>query len=107
MKQNNQSTSPKDYFRKSMSSFLKSFVYFALGFYNLARRGYDKLTKNAVLVIYFASVTFLLVGWLITYADMKTRLTTQIWRSDSLKLKLDSINELNSKTAEYSKFVDK
>lgn len=107
MKQNNQSTSPKDYFRKSTSSFLKSFVYLAFGFYNLARRGYNKLTKNAVLAIYFVSVAFLLVGWLITYADMKTRLTTQIWRSDSLKLKLDSINELNSKTAEYSKIVDK
>lgn len=107
MKQNNQSISPKNYFRKSASSFLKSFVYLAFGFYNLARRGYDKLTKNAVLAIYFASVTFLLIGWLITYADIKTRLTTQIWRSDSLKLKLDSINELNSKTAEYSKFVDK
>lgn len=107
MKQNDQSTSPKDYFRKSVSSFLKSFVYLAFGFYNLARRGYNKLTKNAVLAIYFVSVAFLLVGWLITYADMKTRLTTQIWRSDSLKLKLDSINELNSKTAEYSKFVDK
>lgn len=107
MKQNNQSTSPKDYFRKSMSSFLKSFVYLTFGFYNLARRGYDKLTKNAVLAIYFASVAFLLIGWLITYADMKTRLTTQFWRSDSLKLKLDSINELNSKTTEYSKFVNK
>lgn len=107
MKQNNQSTSPKNYFRKSVSSFLKSFVYLEFGFYNLARRGYDKLTKNAVLAIYFVSVAFLLVGWLITYADMKTRLTTQIWRSDSLKLKLDSINELNSKTAEYSKFVYK
>ena len=107
MNQNNQSISPKNYFRKSESSFLKSFVYLALGFYNLARRGYNKLTKNAVLVIYFASVAFSLVGWLITYADMKTCLTTQIWRSDSLKLKLDSINELNSKTAEYSKIVDK
>ena len=107
MNQNNQSTSPKNYFRKSVSSFLKSFVYLAFGFYNLARRGYNKLTKNAVLAIYFASVAFLLIGRLITYADMKTRLTTQIWRSDSLKLKLDSISELNSKTAEYSKFVDK
>lgn len=107
MKQNDQSTSPKNYFRKSGSSFLKSFVYLAFGFYNLARRGYNKLTKDSVLAIYFASVTFLLIGWLITYADMKTRLTTQIWRSDSLKLKRDSINELNSKTAEYSKFVDK
>lgn len=107
MKQNNQSTSPKNYFRKSASSFLKSFVYLAFGFYNLARRGYNKLTKNAVLAIYFASVMLLLIGWLIIYADMKTRLTTQIWRSDSLKLKLDSINELNSKTTEYSKFVDK
>lgn len=85
MNQNNQSISPKNYFRKSVSSFLKSFVYLALGFYNLARRGYNKLTKNAVLAIYFASVAFLLIGWLI-YADMKTRLTTQIWRSDSLKL---------------------
>lgn len=107
MKQNNQSISPKNYFRKSESSFLKSLVYLAFGFYNLARRGYNKLTKNAVLVIYFASVAFLLIGWLITYADMKTCLTTQIWRSDSLKLKLDSINELNSKTTEYSKFVNK
>ena len=63
MKQNNQSISPKNYFRKSESSFLKSFVYLAFGFYNLARRGYNKLTKNAVLAIYFASVALLLIGW--------------------------------------------
>lgn len=66
MKQNNQSTSPKDYFRKSASSFLKSFVYLAFGFYYLAKRGYNKLTKNAVLAIYFASVAFF-TYWVANY----------------------------------------
>ena len=67
----------------------------------------DSNFKKAVIVISAILLLILSVSWLVCYVHMKTRLTTQIWRSDSLKLKLDSINELNSKTAEYSKFVDK
>ena len=66
MKQNNQSTSPKDYFRKSASSFLKSFVYLAFGFYNLAKRGYNKLTKKRC-IGYLFCVCGVFTYWVANY----------------------------------------
>ena len=94
-------------FKKAGRCFVKAFVFLFLGFRAVVYNVYGKLSKKAVIVISAILLLILSVSWLVCYIHMKTQLTTVEWQRDSLKQKVDSINELNSKTAEYSKFIDK
>lgn len=91
-------------FKKAGCCFLKTFVFLFLGFRSVVHNAYSKLSKRAVIVISAILLLILSVSWLVCYVHMKTQLTTAEWQRDSLMIQLDSINELHSKTAEYSRF---
>ena len=55
-----------------------------------------------------ATITVILcLAWAISYMEMKTKLTTAEWQRDSLRLKVDSINELSGKTATYTRIYQR
>ena len=87
-------------FKKAGCCFLKTFVFLFLGFKAIVYNAYSRLSKRAVIVISAILLFILSVSWLVCYVQMKTRLTTAEWQRDSLKQKVDSINDWNK--TEYS-----
>lgn len=61
---------------------------------------HPRTTLTAISVI-------LCLAWAISYMEMKTKLTTAEWQRDSLRLKVDSINELSGKTATYTRIYQR
>ncbi len=91
-------------FCKAGRCFIKTFVFIFLGIKEYIKNMWNRLTKRSLLIISLMWLFAISTCWLFNYMHMKTRLTTVEWQRDSLKMQLDSINELHSKTAEYSRF---
>lgn len=91
-------------FCKAGRCFIKTFVFLSLGIAETVKRLWSKLTKRGLLIISSIWLDTISMCWLFNYMHMKVRLTTVEWQRDSLKMQLDSINELHGKTAEYSRF---
>lgn len=91
-------------FCKAGHCFAKAFVFIFLGIKECINNMWNRLTKRSPLIISLIWLFAISTCWLFNYMAMKTRLTTVEWQCDSLKMQLDSINELHSKTAEYSRF---
>lgn len=98
------SENKKGNFRKAGRCFVKTFVFLFLGIAETIKRLWNRLTKRGLLIISSIWLATISMCWLFNYMHMKVRLTTVEWQRDSLKIQLDSINELHGKTAEYSKF---
>lgn len=98
------SENKKGNFHKAGCCFAKTFVFLFLGIAELIKSFWCRLTKRDLLVITLVLLAVISMCWLFSYMHMKVRLTTVEWQRDSLKMQLDSINELHSKTAEYSRF---
>lgn len=82
-------------FCKAGRCFAKAFVFLFLGFRAVVYNAYNKLSKEAVIVISAILLLILSVSWLVCYVHMKTQLTTAEWQRDSLKQKVDSIHDWN------------
>lgn len=98
------SENKKDNFHKAGYCFIKTFVFLSLGIAETIKRLWSRLTKRGLLIISSIWLATISMCWLFNYMHMKVRLTTVEWQRDSLKIQLDGINELHSKTAEYSRF---
>nr|DAS34871.1 MAG TPA: hypothetical protein [Caudoviricetes sp.] len=68
-----------------------------------AKRVFEKHPRTTLTAI----SVILCLGWAISYMEMKTKLTTAEWQRDSLRLKVDSINELSGKTATYTRIYQR
>lgn len=98
------SENKKGNFRKAGCCFVKAFAFLFLGIAETVKRLWSRLTKRGLLIISLIWLATISMCWLFNYMHMKARLTTVEWQRDSLKMQLDSISELHSKTAEYSRF---
>ena len=92
-------------FKKAGRCFLKVFVFLSLGIVELIKSFWCRLTKRDLLVIALVLLVVISMCWLFSYMHMKVRLTTAEWQYDSLKQKVDSMHEINSRTAEYSRII--
>lgn len=91
-------------FCKARRCFAKAFVFIFLGIKEYIKNMWNRLTKRSLLIISLMWLFAISTCWMFNYMTMKTRLTTVEWQRDSLMIQLDSINELNNKTVEYSRF---
>ena len=92
-------------FKKAGRCFAKTFVFLFLGIAELIKSFWCRLTKRGLLVIALVLLVVISMCWLFCYMHMKVRLTTAEWQYDSLKQKVDSMHEINSRTAEYSRII--
>ena len=94
----------KSYFRKSGHCLLMAVVFFLLGVKSSIKGFYARLTKGAITIIMGVLLFGVVISWVVSYAQMKTRLTTTEWQRDNFKIKLDSIRVLNDKSIGHFKF---
>lgn len=94
----------RKYFRKSGRCMLMAVTFLLLGLQNSIKGFYERLTKEGIVVIMGVLLFGVIISWIVSYAQMKTQLTTTEWQRDSFKVKLDSIRTLNDKSIGYSKF---
>ena len=99
------SENKKSNFQKAGCCFAKTFVFLFLGIVELIKSFWCRLTKRGLLVIALVLLVVISMCWLFCYMHMKVRLTTAEWQYDSLKQKVDSMHEINSRTAEYSRII--
>ena len=92
-------------FCKAGRCFVKAFVFIFLGIKECIKNMWNRLTKRSLLIISLIWLFAILLCWLFSYMHMKVRLTTIEWQYDSLKQKVDSMHEINSRTAEYSRII--
>ncbi len=90
-------------FSKAGQCFLDALKYLFAGVKEVALHTYNRTPKSVVITLCLIIILAVCVGWLVSYVHMKTQLTTAEWQRDSLKLKVDSIQELHGKTVEYSR----
>jgi hypothetical protein len=99
------SENKKGNFHKAGRCFAKTFVFLFLGIAELIKSFWYRLTKRGLLVIALVLLVVISMCWLFSYMHMKVKLTTAEWQYDSLKQKVDSMHEINSRTAEYSRII--
>lgn len=99
------SENKKGNFHKAGCCFVKTFVFLFLGIAETIKKLWSRLTKRDLLVIALVLLVVISMCWLFSYMHMKVRLTTVEWQYDSLKQKVDSMHEINSRTAEYSRTI--
>lgn len=99
------SENKKGNFRKAGHCFAKTFVFLFLGIAELIKSFWCRLTKRGLLAIALVLLVVISMCWLFSYMHMKVKLTTAEWQYDSLKQKVDSMHEINSRTAEYSRII--
>ena len=79
-------------------------MFLLLGLQNSIKGFYERLTKEGIAVIMGVLLFGVVISWIVSYAQMKTRLTTTEWQRDNFKIKLDSIRVLNDKSVGHFKF---
>ena len=99
------SENKKGDFQKAGCCFAKTFVFIFLGIKECIKNMWNRLTKRSLLIISLVWFFAISLCWLFNYMHMKVRLTTAEWQYDSLKQKVDSMHEINSRTAEYSRII--